>query len=247
MFHGGSSILKFSKKSKNFQKSKNAENRSQKYPKVFWTCFGANFFENFLGQCFMEGRFFEKFQKIKKLSKFQPKTHKNRSQKKSMCFEHVLGHIFRKIFDQFSMEGRVFENFWKKPKIFKVPKKPKIVTKSIQTCFERVLGQIFGKILGPVFHGGSRLRKFSKKFKKRQNSENVQNRSQKCPKMFWTCFGANFCKKFFCPLFHGGSRLRKISKKIKKISKFQKKTQNRSQTYSNVFWMCFGANFWKKF
>ena len=43
------------------------------------------------------------------------------------------------------MEGRVFEIFWKKPKIFKVPKKPKIVTKSIQTCFERILGQIFSK------------------------------------------------------------------------------------------------------
>ena len=43
------------------------------------------------------------------------------------------------------MEGRVFENFRKKLKIFKVPKKPKIVTKSIQTCFERILGQIFRK------------------------------------------------------------------------------------------------------
>ena len=41
------------------------------------------------------------------------------------------------------MEGRVFENFPKNQKIFKIPKMPKIVPKSVQTCFEDVLGWIF--------------------------------------------------------------------------------------------------------
>ena len=35
VFHGGSSLRKFSNKSKSFQNYKNAQNRSQKYPNVF--------------------------------------------------------------------------------------------------------------------------------------------------------------------------------------------------------------------
>ena len=64
----------------------------------------------------------------------------------------------------------------------------------------------------------------SKVFKKIKNFSQVQN----CPKsfaklskrvLFWTCFGANFSKKFFCPLFHGGSSLRKFSKFPKIVPK----------------------------
>ena len=36
------------------------------------------------------------------------------------------------------MDGRVFEFFQKNQKSFKIPKKPKIVPKSVQTCFEQV-------------------------------------------------------------------------------------------------------------
>ena len=50
------------------------------------------------------------------------------------CFEDVLGWFFGKFFAQCSMEGRVFGNLKKKnQKIFKVPKMPKIVPKSVQT------------------------------------------------------------------------------------------------------------------
>ena len=55
---------------KNFQNSKNAQNRSQKCRKLFWTCFGVNFSKNFFAQCSMEGRVFEMFlinQKIFKI------------------------------------------------------------------------------------------------------------------------------------------------------------------------------------
>ena len=134
-----------------------------------------------------------------------------------------------------------------KKNVFKIPKMPKIVPKKLQTCFERVLGQIFRNILCPVFHGGSRLRKFSKKFKKRQTSKKVQNRSQKCPKKFWTCFGANSCKKIFCPVFHGGSRLRKISKKIKKNSKFQKYPKSFPKKIQKCFELVLGQFFSKNF
>ena len=43
---------------------------------------------------------------------------------------------------------------------------PKSVPKRIQTFLNVFWGQIFEKILCPVFHGGSNLRKFSKKSKK---------------------------------------------------------------------------------
>ena len=61
----------------------------------------------------MEGRVFEIFQKNQKKFKI-PKTPKMVPKSIQTCFEHVLGHSFRKIFAQFSMEGRVFENFQKK-------------------------------------------------------------------------------------------------------------------------------------
>ena len=125
----------------------------------------------------MEGRVFENFQKNQKKFKI-PKRPKIVPKSIQTSSERVLRQFFRKTFAQFSMEGRVFENFQKKTKIFKVPKKPKIVTKSVQTCFEIVLGQIFPKkIVIPVFHGGSSLRKFSKKIKK-------NSKFQKCPKSF---------------------------------------------------------------
>ena len=86
----------------------------------------------------MECRVFETFQK-KMFSKFQkcPKSFAKNSKRVLNVF---WGNFFEIFYAQCYMEGRVFENFRKKPKIFKVPKKPKIVTKSIQTCFERILG-----------------------------------------------------------------------------------------------------------
>ena len=42
-------------------------------------------------------------------------------------------------------------------KLFKLPKMPKIVPKSVQTCFEHVLGWFFREFFCPVFLGGSSL------------------------------------------------------------------------------------------
>ena len=238
VFHGGSRLRKFSKKFKKRQNSKKVQNRSQKCPKSFEHVSGQIFAKKFFAQCSMVARDFEKFQK--KSKKIQnSKNTQNHSQKKSKSVLNMFwGNFFRKISAQFSMEGRLFQNYQKKPRIFKVPKKPKIDTKSVQTCFEHASGQIFPKkklpsvpwrletskswkkfkknsifricpksfpkvpksVLGwffwkffsPVFHGGSRLRKISKKFEKRQNSKNVQNRSQMCSKMFWGNFFENF-------------------------------------------------------
>ena len=158
-FHGGSNLRKFSKKSKKISKN---PKMPKIVPKSIQTCF-----ELVLGQIFRKiflpsvpWRFesSKTFLKIKKFSKFQkcPKSFPKVSKRVLNMF---WGKFFEKNFAQFSMECRVFENFQKK--YFEIPKRPKIVPKSIQTCFECVLGQTFRKILCPVFHGGSSLRKFS--------------------------------------------------------------------------------------
>ena len=83
------------KKFKNFQISKNAQNRSQKCPNVFWTCFGVLFSKIFFAQCSMEGRVFEMF--LNKIKKSQnSKNAQSRSQIVQKCFEHVLGYFFRR-------------------------------------------------------------------------------------------------------------------------------------------------------
>ena len=120
----GRDFKKFQKKFKKCENSKNVQNRSQKFPKVFW----GDFFENFLCPVLHGGSSTRKFSK------------------------------------------------WN---IFKIPKKPKIVTKSVQTYFEHVLGKFVQKKFYPVFHGGSRFQKISKEFKKCEKSKNAQNRSQK--------------------------------------------------------------------
>ena len=96
-----------------------------------------------------------------------------RSQKCPNVFWTCLGQFFWKLLAQLSMEGRVFENFQKKPKIFKVPKKPKIVTKSVQTCFELVLGQIFPKTFFPSVPWKLETSKSRKKPKKNLNIPNL--------------------------------------------------------------------------
>ena len=138
------------------------------------------------------------------------------------CFEHVLRRFFRKsFFAQCSLESRFVENFQKNQKLFKIAEKPKIVPKNVQTCFEHVLGYFFRKIFCPVFHGGSSLRKFSKKSKNFQNSKQTQTRSHSCPNVFWTCFGVIISKIFFAQCSLVG-RVFENSQKNQKLFKIAK-------------------------
>ena len=95
------------------------------------------------------------------------------------CFEHVLGQISRKLFDQCSMEARDFKFLKTVEKISKFQLCQKSLPKLSKCVLNMFWGIFFEKFLSPVLHGGSRLRKFSKKSKKFQNSKNAQNRSQK--------------------------------------------------------------------
>ena len=239
----------FQKNQKKFQKSKHAQKRSQKCPNVFWRCFGVIFSKKLFAQCSMEGRVFENFPKPKTFQ--NSKNAQNRSQKCPNVFWRCFRVIFsKKKFAQFSMEGRVFEKFQKNQKSFKIPKMPEIVPKSVQTCFEQVLGWFFRKVFLPSVPWRVESSKTLKKIKKFQKSKHAQNRSQKCPNVFWSCFRVIFSKKFFAQCSMKGrvfenfqinqksfkvpkmpkivpkSVQTKIFQKIKKFSKFQKRPKS---------------------
>ena len=225
--------------------------------------------------------------KIKKFSKFQPKTHKTVPKRIQKCFEHVLGQIFRKIFAQFSMEGRVFENFQKKTKNFqnsnqkrtkpfpkesksvlnmfwgkffekflpsfpwkvesskifkknqkkfKIPKRPKIVPKSIQTSSERVLGQIFRKIFAQFSMECRVFETFQKKIKKFSKFQPKTHKT--VPKRIQKCFEhvlGQFFRKSFAQFSMGGRVFENFQKKKTKNFQSSKKAENRYQKCPNVF------------
>ena len=202
-------------------------------------------FEQVLGQIFrkvfaqfsMECRVFETFQKkIKKFSKFQPKTHKTVPKRIQRCFEHVLGQFFRKILAQFSMGGRNFENFQKSQKNFKIPKMPEIVPKSIQTWFEQVLGQIFRKIFDQFSMECRVFETFQKKIKKFSKiTPKTHQTVPKESKSVLNRFLGKFFEKFL-PSFPWSVESSKLFKKNQKIFKIPtKNAQNRSQKNPKVF------------
>ena len=190
----------FQKKSKNFQNSN--QKRTKQFPresKSVLNMFWGNFFEKFLSPVLHGGSRLRKFsKKSKKISKFQ-KCPKSFPKVFKRGLKQVLGQIFRKIFDQFSMECRVFETFQKNQKKFKIPKRPKIVPKSIQTSSERVLRQFFSKNFCPVFHGGSSLRKFSKKNKDFSKFQKSRKSLPKVSKRVLNLFWGKFFQKNFLP------------------------------------------------
>ena len=207
----------------------------QKCPKSFpivfkrvLNMFWGNFSEFFFAQCFMEGPVFESFQKNQNFFKNpkMPKIVPNSVQTKRVL-NMFWGNFSEKKFAQCSMEGRVFESF-QKNHFWKFQRMSKIVPKIVQTCFEHVLGQLFKIFFLPSVSSRVKSPKFFRKVKNFQNSKNARNRSEMCPNVFWTCFGAIFPKFFFRPVFHGGSSLQKFSKKSNFLQK-SKKAQNRSQ------------------
>ena len=84
----------FQKKSKSFQNSKDAQKRSQKYPHVIWTCFGAFCSKNFC-PVFHGGSSLLKIENSRKSVK-NPNMPKIVPKNVQMCFEHVLWQFFRK-------------------------------------------------------------------------------------------------------------------------------------------------------
>ena len=130
MFHGGSSLRKFSKKIRKVSKFQKCPKSFPKVSKRVLNVFWGKFFENFFAQCSVEGQVFEKFQnfflKFQKCPKVFPKVSKR-------VLNVFWGKFFENFFAQCSVDGQVFEKF--QFFFFKIPKMPKSVPKRIQTCF----------------------------------------------------------------------------------------------------------------
>ncbi len=124
------------------------------------------------------------FKKIKNFSKFQktPKSFPKVSKRVLNMFWVNFSENF--FFAQCSMESRVFENFQKNQKLFKIAKKPKINTKSVQTCFEYVLGYLFRNYFAQCFMEG----RVFEIFQKYQRFFKIPKKPKIVPKSVQTCF-----------------------------------------------------------
>ena len=126
---------------------------------------------------------------------------------------------------------------------FKIPKRPKIVPKSIQTCFELVLGQIFRNFFAQCSVEGRVFENFQKKiFKIPKMPKSVLKSIQTC---FEHVLGKIFRKKFL-PSVPWRVEFSKIfNKKI--FSKFQKCPKVFPKVSKHVLNMFLGQTFRKIF
>ena len=115
---------------------------------------------------------FKNFSKIHKCPKLFPKASKG-----------ALGRFFEKKMPSVPWRVESSKNFEVK-KFSKLQKCPKLFAKVTKCVLNMFWVNYFEKSFCPVFHGGSSLRKFSKKSKNFQISKNGQNRSRKCPNVF---------------------------------------------------------------
>ena len=148
-------------------------------PESIQACFErvlGQIFGKFYAQCSMEGRVFEIFLKNQKILKIQkcPKSFPKVS-------KPVLNMFWGKLFEKFlpSFPWNVESSTIFKKNIFKIPKLPKSVPKSIQTCFRVIFSN---KFYAQCSMEGRVFENFPKFFF--QNSKNAQNRSQNYPNVF---------------------------------------------------------------
>ena len=208
-------------------------------PKSIQTCFEQDLgqiFRKIFAQFSMECRVFGTFQKkSKNFQKSNQKRTKPFPKESKSVLNIFWGNFFEKFLPSFPWGVESSKIFKKQQRIFKVPKKPKIVTKSVQTCFELVLGQIFPKKLLSQCSMEARVYETFQK-----NSKNFQNSNQKRTKPFpkesksvLNMFWGNFFEKFL-PSFPWGVE---SSKTFKKTKNFQssKKAEKRYQKCPNLF------------
>ncbi len=140
------------------------DSRTQKYEFRFPNL---KIWEKFSGLKFW-GSDLEKIQeKNQKVSKFQ------KCPKAFPSVKTCLGAIFLKKFFCSVFHG-VIESLRKNQKKLKIAKKPKIVSKIVQTCFEHVFWIIFRKKIAPCSMEGRSFGNFQKNQKKIQNSKSAQ-------------------------------------------------------------------------
>ena len=133
-------------------------------------CFGANFSKNVLPSFPWRVESWKTFKKIKKNSNFQkrPKSSPKESKRALIVFWDNFSEKFLPSFPWKVDSSKFFEKIKKNSKSKKRLKSFPKVSKRVLNVF---WGKLFEKFFYPVFRGGSRLRKFSKKFKKCENSK----------------------------------------------------------------------------
>ena len=143
--------------------------------------------------------------------------------------KRVLNMFWGKFFEKFlpSFPWNVESSKIFKKKLFKIPKTPKSVPKSIQTCFRVIFSK---KIYALCSMEGRVFENFYFFFKTPKMPKIV-------PKSIQTCFehvlGQTF-RKFFAQFSTAGRILENFQKNQKKIQN-SKNAQNRSQKNPNVF------------
>ena len=241
MFHGGSSLRNVFNKSKNFQKFKKAQNRSQFVQKCSEHVLGYFFEKILLPSVPWRVESSKCFQKIKNFSKLLncPKSFPKCPNVFWTCFEVNFS---KKYFCRVFHGGSSLRKVFKKSKIFQNYVIAQNCSQKCANVFWTCFGVIFPEsFFCPVFHGGSSLRNVFKKSKYFQNSKNAQNRSRKYPNAFWTSFGVIFSKNFFAQCSMEGRVFEMLLTKLKKfrIPKTYKIVPKPSKIVLNMFWVTF--------
>ena len=182
-------------------------------------------FRKIFAQFSMEGQVFETVQKNQKILKIQkcPKSFPKVS-------KHVLNMFWGKLFEKFlpSFPWNVESSKIFKKYIFKFPKMPKSVPKSIQTCFRVIFSKKFYaqcSMEGGVFEN----------FQKNQKIFKIPKMPKIVPKSMQTCF-EHVLGQTFRKIFAQFSMECRVFENFQKIF-FQnsKNAQKFSQMYPNVF------------
>ena len=158
---------KFQKKISNSRKGpKSFPKVSKRVLDVFW----GKLFEKCFAQFCMEGRVLENFQKNQKKSNFlkRPKSSPKESKRVSIVFWDNFSEKFLPSFPWKVDSSKFFEKI---KKISKSQKRLKSFPKESKRVLNVFWGKLFEKFFCPVFRGGSRLRNFSKKYEKCENSK----------------------------------------------------------------------------
>ena len=219
--HPGDS-KKFHRNGKEFKFSKISKNVS----KIVQTCFDVNFSKLF-GQCTLEGREVEKFQRNAKTS--QNSRYPNTFPKVSKQVLNLFWGFSRKKSAQCTLEGRNLEKFEKKSKTI-------WNFKSVQKCSWKCPNKFWNCFEVILSEKNAQCNLVSRNLEKLQKTKNFQffkmpkKRSQKQSNMFWTCFEVFFLEKNFCPVHPGWSKISKNTKKWKNCETL-KFLQKRSQKH----------------
>ena len=211
--HPGDS-KKFHRNRKEFKFSKMSKNVS----KIVQTCFDV-IFSRFFGQCTLEGRDVEKFQRNAKTS--QNSRYPNTFPKVSKQVLNLFwGFFSKKKVPSAPWRVETWKNLRKIEKLNFFFKMTKIFPKSVQTRFQHSSRQFFlVKKIDQCTLEGRNFEKFEKQSKTIWNFKSVQKRSWKCPNKFWNCFEVIFFGKKY-PVHPGESKLGKTPKN-EKLSIFQ--------------------------